>query len=394
MMPTNGIHLFDIAGFRIRVDPSWLFIAALMVWNFYSTVLPEAAPGLAPMTYFIMAVSLMLSFFIGLVIHELAHSLMARRFGLKVGGISLFIFGGIAELTEEPHDARSDFWIAVAGPVATLVIAAACQIAARGLAHYDTLMPARVVIEHLGLFSLGMAIFNLVPAFPLDGGRMLRAAIWKITQEPLRATAIAAGFGVGFAWLLIVLGLAALFSAGDLAGLWLVLIGVFLMTLAQGSRSEAILRRHLGGRTIASVMSRDPVTSTPEASVADVVDTLMLANGLSFLPVCDQSRVVGVLDAAAIRGLDRDLWASTRVDQIMEPIRADLVVEPDAASEQVLTQMARTGRRKLLVMRQGRLAGVVTLADLLQFVGLARFLGSDVRKGNTRPRRKLHATAP
>jgi Zn-dependent protease/CBS domain-containing protein len=387
-MSYRGFHIFDIAGFNIRVDASWLFIAALMVWGFYRNAFPDAAPGLPDGDYILMAVSVILAFFVGLVVHEAAHSLMARQFGLKVGGITLFVFGGVADLTDEPHDPKSEFWIALAGPAASLAIAAVCTATSRMMAAAETAVPARVVLDHLAMLNVTMAVFNLVPAYPLDGGRMLRAVLWHTFGNQFRATMIAAALGIFFAWVLVLTGITALFTAGDSMGLWLVLIGMFLLTLAHASRADTLLRTHLGGRMVASVMTPGPVTTKPEATLADVIDKIVLATGHAFLPVVAHGRLRGVIDATAIRTIDRDLWPTTTVAQIMEPLGPDNTVEPDTACEMVLHQMVRTGLRKLVVARQDHLVGVVTIADLMNYVGLVQLFNNGIVAPKSRPLRR------
>ena len=378
-MRDRGIGLFTIAGFNIRADGSWLFIVTLMVWSFYQDTFPRLLPEMSTTAYLAMALALTLAFFGGLVLHELAHALMARRFGLKVGAITLFVFGGIAELTEDPHDPKSEFWIALAGPLATLAIAGACALSASLLT--GGALPVRMVLEQLAQLNITMLLFNLVPAYPLDGGRVLRAAVWKVTGDRFRATLIAASFGVVFGWGLILTGIARVFGPQDGGGLWLILIGMFLLALAQTSRADVMVKRRLGGRLVASVMTPSPVVTRPEALLADVVDQILLGQGHTFLPVVTAGgELVGIVDATAIRLVDRRLWSTTSIRQIMEPLHPDNMVTPDMACEKVLQHMARTGRRKLVVANQGRLAGVVTMADLLNYVGLVQLFSDPLAR--------------
>jgi CBS domain-containing protein len=288
-----------------------------------------------------------------------------------VGTITLFVFGGIADVPDDPQDPRSEVWIALAGPLATLAIAAACA----GIAPFLTgdALPVRAVLAQLADLNITVALLNLVPAYPLDGGRILRAAVWKATGDRFRATLIAASFGVVFGWGLILTGIARVFVRQDGGGLWLMLIGMVLLTLAQAARADVMVRRRLGGRLVASVMTPNPVVTRPEALLADVVDQIMLGKGHSFLPVVTAGGdLVGAVDATAIRLVDRRVWSTTPVRNIMEPLHPDNTVSPDMPCEKVLAQMAKTGRRKLVVACQGRLAGVVTMADLLKYVGLVQ----------------------
>lgn len=369
-MQGRGMRLVSIAGFEVRIDASWLFIAALMVWTLYSDIFARSAPGLAPALRLTMAVIAMLALFAGLVLHELAHSLAARRYDVKVGGITLFIFGGIAELVDEPTNAKSEFWIAVAGPVASFTLAAAAYVTAGVMPATDAFVPVRAVLGYLATINVSLALFNLVPAFPLDGGRILRAAVWHFTGSLRRATVIATRGGMIFAWLLIVTGVLSLFGAGDAIGLWFVLIGMFLLNAANGSYSEMLLRQHLHDRTVATLMTSNPRTVAPDMALAELIDRVMIGEGRSFLPVVEAGALVGVIDAATIREVARSLWATTTVREVMAPPDAGNSIADGAAADIVLRHMAKTGRRKLVVVRHASVAGVITLADLLNYVSL------------------------
>jgi Zn-dependent protease len=369
-MTNQRVRVARILGIDIQIDASWIFIAALMIWSFATTAFPELLPGLSNATYLVMAIATTLGFFAALVVHELAHSIVSHRFGLPVNAITLFIFGGIAELSEDPRSPGSEFWIAVAGPLATLGIIGICALGAAVLAPYGQALALRVVLEHLVMMNLTVLVFNLVPALPLDGGRILRALLWRLSGDPLRSAMIASALGIGFAWILVVVGITALFSSGDAMGLWLVLIGMFMMAAAHAIRFDARLRRFLGGRTVSSVMTPCPVTTTPQAMLSDVVTQVMLPNGHAFLPVVQGEMLVGVVDAAAVRLVDREQWDTTPVSAIMEPPGPLNTVAPDASSDMVLQHMARTRRNKLMVVRDAKLVGVLSITDLLKYLSL------------------------
>lgn len=371
-MPHRGFRLVRSSDLEIRGDASWLFIAALLIYGLGRTAFPGSAPGLGNVQYLTAAVVTVLAFFGGLLLHECAHALVARRFGLKSGVVTLFVFGGIADLMEAPHDPRSEFWIAVVGPLATLALVGACVGLSKALGTTPDVLLARVALDHLAMLNTTLLVFNLVPAYPLDGGRLLRAAIWQVNADRFRATMIAAALGILFAWVLLFMGILSLFTSGDALGLWSILIGMLLLNVAQAARSDAQLHKHLGGRTVASVMTPHPVTVGPEASLSEVVDAIILERGRSFVPVVAQGRLVGVVTAEAIRRTSRDLWPTTRIRQVMEPLGPENTIEPDAASDMVLHHMARTGRHKLVVARQGVLVGVVTVGDLLNYLGIVQ----------------------
>jgi Zn-dependent protease/predicted transcriptional regulator len=375
-MRRSGTRLFDIAGFEIRLDPSWFIIAALLVWTLSRNWFPFVAPGFDGAAYLTMAVIAMLALFACLLVHELAHSVVARRFGLNVGSITLFIFGGVAQLDEDPADAKSEFWIAIAGPIASFVLALLIWLVALSLAGIDALLAPRVVLEYLATLNLVLALFNLVPAFPLDGGRILRAAVWHLTGSVVRATTVATTSGALFAFLLIGWGIYRLVATGDLFGLWPVLIGIFILGAARATQAEMTVRSRLGGYDVAQLMSQPTLTTTPGATLADLVDGVMIARGVSFVPVIDDSdRLVGLIDAATVRGIDRATWHDMRVRDVMKRPGPGNTLSPDTPAAVALRQMTGTGPRKFMVAQRGRLLGIVTLADLMNYVTLLQEIG-------------------
>lgn len=393
-MLRRATRIFDIGGFEIRLDPSWFIIATLIVWTLYSNWFPFAAPGLDGATYLIMAVAAMLALFACLLAHELAHSVVARGYGLNVGSITLFIFGGVAQLEEDPADAKSEFWIAIAGPIASFVLAVLIWMMARALVPFEGAMPLRVVLEYLAMLNLVLAVFNMAPAFPLDGGRILRAAIWHFSGDIMRATTVSTAAGMVFAVMLIVWGLFRLVGAGDFFGLWPILIGFFVMSAARSTQAEMQVRTRLGGHTVGNLMTRVAHSTTPRTTLAELVDHVMLARGVSFVPVLDdRDRLVGMIDAEMVRGIDRAQWPATRVADVMERPDPGNTLTPDTPAATVLRLMSTTQRRKFLVVQDGRLMGIVALKDLLNYVGLLQEIGpsrhhdrNDLSGGRTWPR--------
>lgn len=380
-MFSKAVRLFNIAGFEIRIDASWLLIAALIVWTLSTGWFPETLPGQSTDTYLTMAVLAMLGLFSCLVLHELAHSLVARRFGLGVGGITLFIFGGVAELEKEPVDANSEFWIAVAGPAASFALA---LIAGIGAWLLPMATPAQAIMAYLSTINLTLALFNLVPAFPLDGGRVLRSLIWRKTGDMVRATQVASTAGMLFAWVLIFMGAASMVSGQGATGLWPILIGLFLMSASRASYEQVLIKSTLARSTAASMMSTSTINASPLTTLSDLVDDAMIGHGRSFVPVTDADGLYGYIDSAAIRAVDRALWPTTRVVDAMQPSSPDNTVSPDTPAVALLELMGKTGRRKFLVARNGRLEGVVTLSDLMEYIALLQDLGVTTANGTKR----------
>lgn len=370
-MSSHTLRLTTVAGFDIKIDASWVFIAALIVWTLYGEVFPAALPGQTPAVYMAMAIAGALCFFTSLVLHELAHSLVARRFGLKIAGITLFIFGGVAELTEEPRNARSEFWIAIAGPVMSLILAAAFWVVGTGA---QSVPRVAAVCSYLAGINLALALFNMVPAFPLDGGRVFRSVLWWKTGNLQRATATAARAGSLFAWVLVLTGGFDLLIAQDPHGLWLVFVGSFLLMAARSAALDAVTKAELAHRTVANVMTSPAVVISPDLTVQEVTETYMLGHGLSFLPVVRQGDLIGLLDLEAVRALPRSLWAETPVEAAMSPLSADMVARPEMPAYDALRQMATSGRRKMVVASGSKVIGIVTLADLTEYITLSHGL--------------------
>ncbi|MDF1609804.1 site-2 protease family protein [Hoeflea sp. YIM 152468] len=372
----NAVQLFEIFGFKLKVDPSWLLIAALIVWSLSTSYFPGIFPGRSSTLYIVLGIVAMLGMFTSLILHELSHSLVARSYGLKIGGITLFIFGGVAELEEEPHDPKSEFQIAIAGPLMSLFLSALFY----GLAHLAAtgteIGLVGAVFGYLGLINLVLAVFNMVPAFPLDGGRVLRAAIWHVTQDLMRATRISSRIGTGFGLFLMLTGALAVFSGGGIGGFWQILIGFFILNASTGSYQNLRVKAALRGKTARSLMSERVHTVDPDTLISSLVDDVMLRHGVSFVPVISGEKLLGYVDAAGVRSVDKQEQAVRRVAEILVPADPDNTVQPSIPLNAVFKQMAASSRRKLMVAEGMHLVGVISLSDLMQHLALERELGT------------------
>ncbi len=376
-MFSNAVKLFDIFGFQIRVDPSWLIIAALIVWSLATGYFPELAPDLSRADAFALSVVAMLGLFGCLILHELAHSLVARRFGLGVGGITLFLFGGVAELEKEPESARSEFWIAIAGPAMSFALAAASWLAMGMATKAGASHGLIALFEYLAGINLILALFNLLPAFPLDGGRVLRALLWRSRGDVLQATRLASLSGTAFGYAFVALGLFSLFSGGSIIGsLWPILIGLFLASAARGTYQQMLMRRSMKGRTVGELVTNRPLVVAPERTVRDLVDDIMLGHGVAFVPVLENGRAIGFVDTATVRGVDRENWDTLRVEDIYVPLSDATRATPSDPLESLLKRIATTGQRKYIVEDQGRFIGVITLSDLVAHINVMQELSA------------------
>ena len=366
----KNLTLFEIFGFKVKINISWLFLALLIAWSLAKGFFPELYAGLPTATYWWMAVAGLIGLFFSIVFHELSHSLVARRYGLPMKGITLFILGGVAEMEEEPASAKVEFLMAIAGPIASLVLAAAFYLlsllgAAAGLPE-----PLNGVLYYLALLNLLLAVFNMLPAFPMDGGRALRAAIWHRTGSLKKATRFASQGG---SWLgLGFIALAVLnVATGNLVGaIWWFLLGLFIRGAAQGSFQQMELRRALEGEPVRRFMTEDPVTVPPEITLQTLVEDYAYRTFHKFFPVVEGGRLLGCVTTARVREAPRETWKETPVQSVMTPPSPENSVGPNEDAMKALSKMQASGQARLLVVEGSRLLGIVTLKDLMELLSL------------------------
>ncbi len=364
-MFSTAIRLFNLGGFEIKLDPSWFLIAGLITWTLSSQYFPATIPDQTPAAYLILAVIAMLGFFASLLLHELAHSVIARQFGVKIKGITLFLFGGVAELESEPKSARAELWIALAGPAMSLCLGLGFWLLSYGAALMFVGPALTTVFVYLATINIIIAVFNMVPAFPLDGGRVLRAYLWHRHGDVLRATKTAAQSGTAFGYGLTFVGVLALFGGNVASGLWYILIGFFVLAAARSAYENQLMQSKFDGRTVADLMIRHPVVASPELTLSEFVNQVMLKHRVSFVPVMAEGVLIGQIDKDVLAAIDRDNWTSTRVGDVFAGLDVAATIPPDMLISDLLALIAKTGRRKFLVVKDHDLMGVVTLANLI-----------------------------
>lgn len=369
------LKLFRLAGFDVSLDVSWIFIALLISWTLATGYFPELHPGFDALTYWSMGIVGAAGLFLSIVLHELAHSVVARRYDIRISGITLFIFGGVARMENEPPTARSEFMMAIAGPLASLALAILFYLgtAAAGAAGLD----ARVtgVLGYLALINLMVAIFNMVPAFPLDGGRVYRAWLWGRMGDMAAATKRAARVGQIFGLVLVGLGVMSLISGNVIAGLWWGLIGLFLHTASRASYAQVETQKLLDTETVARVMTREPLTVPAAISLRELVDKHIYGSFHETFPVIENGVPVGSVGVADIRAADRADWERLTVRDVMHPLSRHNTISPEEKTEAALRRMREGGHSRLIVIDRGRLAGIVALRDIMRLVELKRELG-------------------
>lgn len=372
------LTLFELFGFKVQVDVSWVLLAVLVTWSLAEGYFPQTHQGLATSTYWLMGAAGAVGFFLSLILHELSHSLVARREGLAIRGITLFIFGGVAHMEDEPPSARTELLMAIAGPIASIVVGAAffgLFVAGGRIGVPEHFLD---IPYYLALINVVLAGFNLIPAFPLDGGRVLRAALWRWKDDIRWATRIAARAGAGFGLVLIALGVLWFITGDIIGGVWWVLIGMFLRGAARASYRQLLTRQALEGEPVRRFMVSDPVTVSRETSVRRLVEDYIYRHHYDVFPVTEDDSLVGCVGTKQVKRLDREEWDRRSVAELAEPCSDENTVTPDTDAVKALAVMNRTGNSRLMVAENGRLVGIVALKDLLQLLSLKLDL-DDVR---------------
>ncbi|WP_138381143.1 site-2 protease family protein [Luteithermobacter gelatinilyticus] len=369
-MFTRKIALFSLLGFKVNLDISWLFLAVLVVWSLATGYFPYQVPGLDASTYWSMAIIGAAGLFFSIVFHEFSHSLVARHYGLPISGITLFIFGGVAEMEEEPENPKVEFLMAAAGPLASFFLAALFWLTARFLESQSFGIGVAAVASYLALINAIVAVFNLIPGFPLDGGRMLRAVLWYWKDDLRWGTRIATGVGDAFGLVLIILGVISIFTGNFIGGMWWFLIGLFLRGAAAASYNQLQVRRLLQGEPIARFMTRNVVVAPPHISLHELIEDYIYAYHYDMFPVVEQDRLIGYVTARDLKETPRELWGHTTVRAISRPLDDGTTIEAQEDALKALAQMRKTGNSRLLVTDRGRLVGIVVLKDLLEFLTL------------------------
>lgn len=385
----KGFRIGSIWGIEIVLDWSLLIIFFLVVVSLGGGVFPSWHPDWGLGMVWLLAFLAAALFIASILVHELSHAVVGRRKGIDIRRITLFIFGGMAQLEHEPHNWRAEFWMAVVGPVASLVIGIACMMAGTMLAagvgidpddpvsSLEALGPGATLMLWLGPINIALAVFNLVPGFPLDGGRVLRAVLWGITGDLYRATRWASTLGRGFGIFLAAIGIAMIlgvrvpfFGTGPVGGMWLALIGWFLHTAATHSYRQLLAQRSLEGVPVARLMLSDVAMVDPGLSVAALIDDYLIAHDQRSFPVVREGRLVGLVGFDQVRKLPPAERGGRRVEDIMIPARDLATVEPTAAVAEAFETISRRAVDPLPVVADGKVRGLLRREDILRWLAL------------------------
>jgi len=384
----NGIRIGKLLGITIVIDWSWLFIFLLVTWNL-ATFLRAAQPDWSPVAVWGLAAAAALLFFASVLAHEMGHSLVARSRGMPVHNITLFMFGGVSNLQREPESARDEFATAIVGPLTSIAIGAVLaliagasvgrlgQVTSDPLEVVRSLGPLTFLVFWLGSVNVLLGVFNLIPGFPLDGGRVLRSIFWATSGSLVSATKWATAVGRLVAWAFILAGIAMafgvrlpIFGTGVVAGLWLAFIGWFLNSAASQSYQQVLIRDVLDGVPVSQMMRPDPPTVTEEVTVSELAyDHIMRADDRAF-PVMHGDTMIGIVSVEDLRKVPRDRWEMTPVRQIMTGADHLVTVNPDDEATEALNRLAQHDVRQLPVVKDGRLVGLLRRSDLLRWLQL------------------------
>ena len=364
------VKLGRIAGLSVGLHYSWFIIALLITLSLaehFRTVTPRWSSTVVWSAAIVTGVL----FFVALLLHELAHSLLAKARGLRVRAITLFALGGVSQIESEASDAKSEFWIAIVGPLTSLAIGLVCLWIARltgWLPGTEPSVPAIAVLLWLGYINMMLAAFNMIPGYPLDGGRVLRALIWWITRNADRSTQLASQVGQAVAFIFIFLGLYRFFLGANFGGLWLAFIGWFLLDASRSSYAQVAVMTGLRGRPVADIMERDCPTVEGHLTLRDFVDEYLLRTGRRCFIVVQNHNVSGLITPHEIKQADRERWPLTSVQSVMRHLDQVRSVTPDTPAIQALEIMTREDINQLPVLSNGHLEGVFSRGHVLRFL--------------------------
>ena len=372
----QSIRVGRIFGVQIGIHPSWFVIALIVTYILAAGQLPAHYGGWGQATYWLVGAAISLLFFGSVLAHELSHALLARRFGLRVREITLFIFGGAASLEGDPQRPRDEALIAAAGPLTSLAIGAVLL----GIGVLVGQEQLGAIVVWLGLINVTLGIFNLIPGFPMDGGRILRAILWKIRGDRLAATRNAAAVGRIFGYLMIAGGVFLIFQGADwlFNGVWLALIGWFLSNAAEATVAQMSVEHALHGIKVREVMESDPPSVSPNESVADLVNERLIRGGhRSFLVRHAEGDLAGIVTLSDVRRMPRENWEAARVTDIMTRYADLATIGPDAELEAALKRLQEREVNQLpVVTDEGR-----TVVGLLTRAGILRLIEARLRLG-------------
>lgn len=364
------ITLFKIWGFEIKIDPSWLILAALVTWSLAKGLFPEYYKNLPDSSYWWMGAAGALGLFLSIILHELSHSIVARKSGMNIRGITLFIFGGVSEMEDDPPDSRTEFTMASAGPLASILIGFVMFLLSYWGQKSGWPIETTGVFSYLAWINMLLAVFNLMPAFPLDGGRVLRSILWRWKGDLRWATNISARVGSGFGITMIILGIIFIFRGNFIGGMWWLLIGLFLRSAAQMSFQQLVAKEIFHAEKIKDLMVKNPLTVPRSTLLSEFIHDYVYKYHFKMFPVISSGKLAGCISVKQAAAVPKADWPAHTVGELMQPLNNETVVGPEEDAFKALAIMNHTGNSRLMVVEEGQLVGIIALKDMLKLLSL------------------------
>ena len=386
-MNKHTISLGRILGIPVSLDPSWFLIFIFMTWSLATSYFPNEFTDWPQAEYWVIGAVTAIMLFGSVVLHELGHSIVAMRYKIPVNSITLYIFGGIAQIGSEAPSAAAEFWIAIAGPAVSFGLAAIFQLLQTPLA---AIAPILALVKYLAYINGTLALFNLIPGFPLDGGRVFRAFLWGTTQNLRKATLIAAGVGRAIAFIFILVGVWFLFNGNIGNGLWIAFIGWFLESAATSQVQQQMVHDLLEGHIVQQVMNRRFVKIPEDINLQTLVDHQILGSGKRCFVVTNlKNQVIGLLTLHHLQEISREDWSKVTTGEVMTPLSEIKWVQPNTPVKTALADMDQDGVNQLPVISEGEIVGMLTREDVISFLrtqvelGLHHTSGKGNKKGHS-----------
>lgn len=369
---SGGIKLFSIFGIDIYLNYTWFIVVVLVAWSLAYGYFPQQAPGQSTLIYWILGFITSVVFFASILTHEVSHSYVSKNLGIPVPRITLFIFGGVAQISREPSDPESELKIAAAGPAASGVL---CALFFGLHLLFRSFPLLSAVFAVLALVNGMVALFNLVPGFPLDGGRLLRAYLWRRTNNLRKATFITSQVGKGFAIALIFLGFFQLLLGSIVGGLWLIFIGFFLEQAAASGYQQVLIKNGLEGTKVKEIMSHEVISVDESLSLNELVENYFFKHRYNSYPVVRNEEFLGCVTLNHVKEFPREKWNELKVSDAMDRIPPEILLYPEEEASEALSKMVRSGHGRLPVVEGGSLVGILTRRDIMSFLKIRTDLG-------------------
>jgi len=370
-----SVKLGRIMGIPVRIHYTMWFVFILIAWSLASGYMPSQYPGLGVVTYWAIGIASAVILFVSVLIHELSHSYIAKKNGLPIGRITLFFFGGVSEMTEEPQDPGLEVRMAAAGPLMSFLIAGVLG----GLWYLGGLAKAPVAVTatlgYGALINAVLGVFNLLPAFPLDGGRVFRGTIWKRSKSLIGATRTATRVSEGISLLMMVGGFVAIIFGDFVNGIWIIFLGWFIRSGAETSLRQTLVGEALAGVTVGDIMTRDVLTAPGNITVQQLVSEYFLAHPHGGYPVVEGKQVLGIVTMQCVRSVPKEKRETVTVKEAMIPCERVVTVKPSVSALDALNTMARQNVGRLLILDGTQLLGIVTRGDLMRAIRTRQELG-------------------